>query len=217
MLSTTELRHRLRAVPSHVLQVCSDRLLNIATLPDSGVEQAIAQRFENDATRDYQTRFMSANYLYLHRIAELVKPEVPGESVFYDLGCGKGRALCVMARYPFKKVVGVELRAELCESARDNAARLRGRVAPIEIVQGDATRPEFADGDVYFFYNPFGAPTFMKVLRNLERSLERDPRRLTLVYYNALHEEVLDACLWLERYHVLPTFSGVPISFWRSV
>jgi len=217
MLSTTELRHRLRAVPSHVLQVCSDRLLNIATLPDSSAEQAMAEQFENDDIRDYRTRFQSANYLYLHRIAELVKPERPGQSVFYDLGCGKGRALCVMARHAFKKVVGVELRAERCECARDNAERLRGRVAPIEVVQGDATQPEFADGDVYFFYNPFGAPTFKKVLRNLERSLERDPRRLTLVYYNALHEGLFDACSWLERYHELPTFSGVPVSFWRSV
>lgn len=217
MLSTTELRHRLRAAPSHVLQVCSDRLLNIATLPDSSAEEAMAERFENDALRDYRTRFQSANYLYLHRIVELVKPVVPGKSVFYDLGCGKGRVLCVMARHPFKKVVGVELRPELCASARDNAARLRGRAAPIEVVQGDATRPEFARGDVYFFYNPFGAPTFAKVLRNLERSLERAPRRITLVYYNALHEALLDACPWLERYHVLPTFSGVPIGFWRSM
>lgn len=217
MLNTTDLRHRLRAVPSHVLQVCTDRLLNIATLPDSNAEEARAQRFENDAARDYQTRFQSANYLYLHRIAELVRPKVPGESVFYDLGCGKGRALCVMARHPFKKVVGVELRPELCESARDNAARLRGRVAPIEVVQGDATQPEFADGDVYFFYNPFGAPTFTQVLRNLERSLEAAPRSLTLVYYNALHEGLLDGCPWLERYYELPTFSGVPVGFWRSV
>jgi SAM-dependent methyltransferase len=217
MLSTTELRHRLRSVPSHVLQVCSDRLLNIATQPDSEAEQAMAEQFENHRNRDYRTRFQSANYLYLHRIAEVVKPEVPGRSVFYDLGCGKGRALCVMARHPFKKVVGVELRAELCECARDNAERLRGRVAPIEVVQGDATQAEFADGDVYFFYNPFGAPTFTKVLRNLERSFERAPRPLTLVYYNALHEDLLDGCPWLERYHELPTFSGVPVGFWRSV
>ena len=42
--------------------------------------------------------------------------------VFVDLGCGKGRALLLASRFPFKEIIGVELSATLCEIARRNIA-----------------------------------------------------------------------------------------------
>src|SRR5262245_35460876 len=37
----------------------------------------------------------------------------PREYAFLDLGCGKGRVLLVAAQRPFRKIVGVEISAEL--------------------------------------------------------------------------------------------------------
>src|SRR5262249_30561404 len=147
--------------------------------------------YERDGAHDYLGQYQGANYLYLVQIARMLTRDAPHERVFYDIGSGKGRTLCVMARHAFKKVVGVELRPELCEVARDNANKLRGRVAPIDIVCGDAGEVDLSDGNVYFFYNPFGPPTFRRVLAAIERSLTVAPRRVTLIYYNALHEEVV--------------------------
>ena len=53
--------------------------------------------------------------------------------VFVDIGSGRGRVLCCAAQYPVERVVGVDLSEPLCEAARENARRLRGRRAPISV------------------------------------------------------------------------------------
>ncbi|HTV19522.1 MAG TPA: class I SAM-dependent methyltransferase [Polyangiaceae bacterium] len=212
-MAATELGHKLRAGPSHVWQVLNDLWLNIDTGSDSDTQP---EALERQDAEDYRSHYQGANYLYLEQIAKLVTRDALEPLVFYDIGCGKGRPLCVMARHPFAKVVGVELDAELCEVARRNARRLRGRVAPIEIVSADAASLDYSDGHVFFFFNPFGAPTLRAVLASIERSLARAPRRVTVIYYNAVHEALLAAQPWLECYGLLPTFSGVRVSFWRN-
>lgn len=208
-----ELGHRLRAGPSHVWQVLNDWWLNIETTHDP---HAVSEDCERGGVVDYRSHYQGANYLYLEQIARLLTREAPNRLVFYDVGCGKGRPLCVMARHAFRKVVGVELRENLCAIARQNAARLRGRVAPIDVMCADAADADYSDGHVFFFFNPFGAPTLRAVLDCIERSLRGAPRQVTLIYYNAEHESVLESCPWLYRRGLLPTFSGVRVSFWRN-
>ena len=178
----TELNHRLRAGPSHLWQLFNDWRLNIDTMHDP---KGLHEAFVNDGVSDYRGHYQGANYLYLEQIARLLTRDARHRLVFYDIGCGKGRPLCVMARHPFAKVVGVELREDLCAVARENARNLRGRLAPIEIVCGDASSVELGAGDVYFFFNPFGAPTLQRVLAAIQQSLTPAPRELTLIYYNA--------------------------------
>lgn len=194
-------------------QVLNDLWLNIDTGSDPN---ATTEEFHRQGADDYRSHYQGANYLYLEQIAKLVIREVQRPLVFYDVGCGKGRPLCVMARHPFAKVVGVDFDQELCEIARRNARRLRGRVAPIEIVRADAAGLDYSDGHVFFFFDPFGPPTLRAVLASIERSLVRAPRRITVIYYNAVHEAELSACPWLECYGLLPTFSNVRVSFWRN-
>ncbi len=56
------------------------------------------------------------------------------QDTFLDYGSGKGRALLAAARFPFGRVIGVELNEGECEIARSNARiavpRLR---SPIEV------------------------------------------------------------------------------------
>lgn len=212
-MGNLELRHRLRAGPSHVWQRLNDWWLNVDTTHDL---RDVAESFASDGGADYRAQYQGANYVYLELMARLLTRDAPHRRVFYDVGCGKGRPLCVMARHAFKKVVGVELREELCQAARENARKLRGRIVPIEVVCADATTADLSDGDVYFFFNPFGAPTLALVLESIERSLQVAPRDVILVYYNAVHERVLDESGWLSCYHILPTLSGMRVSFWRN-
>jgi SAM-dependent methyltransferase len=211
-LAETELG-QLRASPRQLWQLLDDGWLDIDTESDPGAQ---TEAFQRQGAEDYRAHYQGASYLYLERIAQLVTRDDPHPLVFYDIGCGKGRALCVMARHPLAKVVGVERQQQLCEAARRNAERLRGRVAPIEIVCADAADVDCSDGHVFFFFNPFGVPTFRAVLRSIERSLVITRRRVTVIYYNAVHEAVLAECSWLECYGLLPTFAGVRVSFWRN-
>src|SRR4051794_35695288 len=78
-----------------------------------------------------------------------------------DVGCGKGQAIRVLRRYPFRRVDGIELSPEIAAIARRN---LQGRRGPLtEIHVGDAcTFDRYADYDALFLYNPFPEPVMEK-------------------------------------------------------
>lgn len=108
----------------------------------------------------------------------------PGD-VLLDVGCGAGRVACIAARRPVARVVGVDLDSSMVRLARANAAALRGRRAPVEIVEADATAWEIPD-DVtcVYMYNPFGGELLRRFLGRIAASAARRPRRIRLVYAN---------------------------------
>lgn len=71
--------------------------------------------------------YASPDYWYLGGLAKRLK--LSREDVFYDIGCGMGRMLCVVARQRIRKCVGIELLEPLCEEAKRNALRLRAEVS----------------------------------------------------------------------------------------
>jgi len=67
-------------------------------------------------------------------------PAEPGQIVL-DIGCGSGAAtLCLAARVPLCRVVGLELQADLAGLAAENAA-LNGLDDRVAIIAGDLLRP----------------------------------------------------------------------------
>ena len=139
------------------------------------------------------------------------------DDVFYDIGCGKGRVLCLVARLPLRKVVGVELFDELCEAARQNAGRLRGRKSPIEIICADATKVDYSDATVFYWWNPFGEQTMRGVIQRIRESFDKNPRSIRIGYLKPVHHYVLDEETWLERYASIKTVTGSTMVFWRTV
>jgi SAM-dependent methyltransferase len=154
------------------------------------------------------------DYWYMRKMRSLLKPGP--EDVIFDLGCGMGRFLCVMARRKVRKCVGVELIPQLCEIARKNAAQLRGRKAPIEIQCGDAASADLSVGTIYYMYNPFGPATMRDVLASMRGTLFRDPRKITIAYYNSVGEELFQNSGWLEKYDEFRVQSGMLVTFWRN-
>ncbi len=118
-------------------------------------------------------------------------------ATFIDFGCGKGRPLLVAAERPFREVVGIDLSSELAAIARSNAAIMQTRHpgrAPIRVVVGDAASYPLPSGDlVLFFYHPFGAPIFERVLAAVEGALESERRAIYVVYYNPVLGRLFDA------------------------
>ncbi len=135
------------------------------------------------------------------------------EDVFYDIGCGKGRVLCVVARRPIQRVVGIEISESLCEKARENVDRLRGGLCSIEVVCADACDASLIDGTIYFLYNPFGVDTMRHVIDRIHSTLANNPRNIKVVYYNALHTDVLLNAGWLEKYASFLTKTEREVSF----
>jgi SAM-dependent methyltransferase len=125
----------------------------------------------------------------------------PAADVFLDYGCGMGRAVVLAATHPFRKVIGVELSADLCRIARQQVERARLKLCcdDVEIVDCDAAKYELPpEVTVVFLWNSFTGSVLESVLERIRESLERSPRPLTLLY--ALPHAERDAirdCPWL--------------------
>ena len=109
------------------------------------------------------------------------------ETSFIDIGSGKAKVLLLAARYPFRKIIGIEKYEDLHRLGEDNLGRasLSGRrCAHIETHCIDACDFEFPnEPTLLYFFNPFPLEVLRQVLTNLEASLRRAPRALTVVFY----------------------------------
>ncbi|MGO9821102.1 MAG: class I SAM-dependent methyltransferase [Solirubrobacteraceae bacterium] len=115
--------------------------------------------------------------------------------VFLDYGCGKGRIVHQAARLPFARVIGIEISPQLLEVAQRNLEHTRHRLActNMEFVCADAANYELPDDVTYvYMYNPFVGEVFRAAIANVLRSLERRPRRLTLIYVHPVMEQELE-------------------------
>jgi len=180
-----------------------------------GSESPFWRGQSTDAAR-HQDNFHYATIDYWN-VRKVVRSLNPGpEDVFYDVGSGMGRILCVVARRRLQKCIGIELLEPLCLIARRNAAQLRRRKAPIDIVCGDATTADFADGTIYFMFNPFGPETLRDTLENIGNSLSERPRPIRIVYYNSIHESVFETLSWLVKVWQFQSFGGQRVTFWEN-
>lgn len=108
--------------------------------------------------------------------------------VFIDIGAGKGRAVFLAAAYPFKKIIGVELAAELCSVMQQNIRTYRNkkqRCFDIECVCADANDFAIPDDDcVFFIFNTLRRAALEELVGRLEQSLAMRERSLIVLYLN---------------------------------
>lgn len=141
---------------------------------------------------DSRNRYQPAGWLTLRRI--LPKREVCRHDVFLDFGSGMGRVVLQAMQYPFQRVIGVELSAQLTRLARKNVVgnRSRQRCGEVSLICADALEYEIPnDVTVVFFYNAFTGKIFADVLGRLVESVDRAPRTMRIIYVNPIEEEVL--------------------------
>jgi SAM-dependent methyltransferase len=135
--------------------------------------------------------------------------------VFIDIGCGKGRVLCGAARYPVMRVHGLDLSAPLCEAARENARRMRGRRAPIFVETTLADEFDYSMATVLFLYEPFGRATLEPLLEKIDRERRFSVR---IAYVNTSLDDVYQRQGWLEQTEHWDADSELEhaVSFYRS-
>jgi SAM-dependent methyltransferase len=116
---------------------------------------------------------------------------------FVDLGSGKGRAVLLASRRPFRRIVGVEFAQELHETARINVERFprsAQKCERIELVCADAAHYELPDEDlVIFMYHPFGLEVMRTIAARACASLRARPRLMYVLYTNPFYVEAWTA------------------------
>lgn len=110
---------------------------------------------------------------------------VTRNDVFVDYGSGLGRVVLAAASFPFRRVIGVEISADLTARAQGNvdAVRDRIRAGSVELVAADALDWKVpSDLTVAYFYSPFLGDTFDAVVQKLFASVDDCPRPLRILY-----------------------------------
>jgi len=162
--------------------------------------EALSTGSRNDL---WNTAYYGIGVSVFHRVLGQVPARFREGATFIDLGCGKGRALLLASAYPFRQIVGVEIVPSLHGIAMENAQRYLSQhpeAPPMNVLLGDAARYVFPSGPVLLYlYHPFCRPVLEQVLKNLGDSLEREPRRVAVVYINDELRDALDRAPFLER------------------
>src|SRR5262245_13385365 len=170
-----------------------DRELGIRTVCPRG------RTIVGPTTFDDPVYYEATDYALLGRY---IKPlRLRRDDVIFEVGCGMGRTLCVLALMPVRKCVGIEVLPELSQRAVANARRLRGRRAEIEIRCCDAVFTDYSQGTVFWFNNPFGPDSLLSVMQQIEHSLQLRPRAIQIAYIYPRHEHVMRSFPWLRQVH----------------
>jgi len=157
----------------------------------------------------HATIYMPASYELLEEIFQELKVTTvnhgsPAGRHFLDIGCGKGRALCVAAHHGFNKLTGIDISKELCEIAKENLLLTKKKIKGIHfsVINNDAfyfTIPD--DVDCIFFFNPFDETVMSGVVLNILKSLKGHKRNINLIYINPVHKEYFFKAGFTETWH----------------
>lgn len=122
---------------------------------------------------------------------------------FLDFGSGKGRAVMSASQLPFRRVIGVEYSHQLDQIARQNLEifpAFAQKCRDVELVCADATQFPIPSGPLILFVNnSFGTAIISEVVKNLEASFQRVPRRIVVLYFNAFFPEAWQQCKMLTQ------------------
>ena len=134
-------------------------------------------------------KYQGCNPVALHDILSNL-PIQYGDFSFVDFGSGKGRAILVASRFPFKEIIGVEYSESLNKIARRNLATFQNsekRCMEINVFCADATMFPIPQGPVIIFlFNPFGRQVMATLVKNVLASFEENPWRIIVLYFNPL-------------------------------
>lgn len=150
----------------------------------------------------HATIYMPASFDVLEIVFE--EMQKTGITDITDLGCGKGRPLCVAAHYGFKHLTGLDISKQFCEESKRNLEITKTMIPDINfmIINNDAFYYEIpTTTNCVFLFNPFDDVIMEQVALNIEFSLNRKPRTFYIIYINAMHKDV-----W-QRYGFVETFN----------
>lgn len=199
-----------------------DRLLGLQTAGNVELEELGVADHE-------RVRYVPSKWFTFQRISRIIP--FSRSDVFVDFGSGKGRMVFMAAcRYPFKRVIGIEISEALNNIAKMNIDKniRKLKCKDVELITSDVLDYEIpSDMTITYFYSPFTGSIFREVIRRIGHSVNsRDNRRLWVVLqrpyatpmasmYKA-NDEILRNCSWLEVVDEIISKSNV-LTVYRAI
>ena len=177
-------------------EIKGEKKYGINTIGIDNLEELDSKHLDN------ATIYMPAIYPLLEMIFE--KVNVESLNHLLDIGCGKGRAICVAAAKGCKKVSGIDFSKELCLDALNNltATQQNHPTLQAKVINSDAYTYQIpADVDCIFLFNPFDDYLMMGVVKNIEQSLRQNPRPIKIIYANPLCKSHFIDAGFTETFH----------------
>lgn len=97
--------------------------------------------------------------------------------VLYDCGAGLGKVALLMALLTGCKVVAIERHVGSAEALK-KSVRALGLAARIEVRVGDAQAQDYAQGDAFYFFNPFRGEVMKEVSRRIRAVAAERPVKI---------------------------------------
>lgn len=136
----------------------------------------------------HATDYMPVNY----HVLETILKRLPANALtgtFTDIGCGKGRALCVAAFHGFKKLQGIDIAKELLDDAEKNLASVKKRKPEIlyELHWMDLTGfVLLPNTSCLFLFNPFDEELTRMLLQKIHYWKQNQTQPLYVIYATPL-------------------------------
>ncbi|HVH81156.1 MAG TPA: methyltransferase domain-containing protein [Stellaceae bacterium] len=186
----------IRKVVRRTIARAAERRYDKALGIDTGGEIVGGRLMIASGERAYAKGYAGTPPAVAERLIDAVADKARGFT-FVDYGAGKGRVLLIAARYPFGRVVGVELSEPLVRIAEANVAayaRSHPDLSPIELVHADASTYELPQTPcVLFFYDPFQAGLMERIGQRVRDSFTANPRKMFVIYYAPAFAHVFEA------------------------
>lgn len=152
-----------------------DRMLGIRT---TGLREWVGKTEYN--------RYEATPYLALDTLFRAYRFS-PDDQVV-DFGCGRGRVAFYIHHHFQIPVIGIEANEITLEEAYENQfsyeRKMKLKDVPIHFEYGLAQLYQIKPEDnCFYFFNPFSANIFRKVVNNILHSLRKYPRRTDLILY----------------------------------
>jgi SAM-dependent methyltransferase len=147
--------------------------------------------------------YMPAPYDMLETFFE--KVDLKKYKHFLDIGCGKGRVICVAAHYGVSKITGVDISKVFLQDAEENINTLKKKFPKVKaaVVQANAFYyPIPTTVDCIFLFNPFNEIIMSGVIENIEISLKKKPRKITIIYFNPVDKHLFWENDYKEVFHL---------------
>lgn len=138
------------------------------------------------------TEYMPVDYSLLESLLDAL-PSTAKKGTFVDIGCGKGRALCVAAHFGFRKIEGIDFAKELVEDAQINLNETQ------QIFPDLLSRALWTDLESYkipeetsciFLFNPFNETMITMLAAKISETNFLFP--LHLIYASPVHLDVFE-------------------------
>jgi len=116
------------------------------------------------------------------------------KGVFCDLGSGLGKVTMLVHLLTNVRCVGIEYQPNFCTYAKKQARGLS--LSRVHYFNLDARDADYADGTVFFLFNPFGGTIFDTVLERLHQ--EAKQRKIWICSYGSA-SRALSEFSWLKQ------------------